>query len=132
VTKYGMNKEIGHMSFYDSKQSEYNFQKPYSDSTAEKIDKEVKALIDFCYQRTKKLLNDHREQLDIISRELLEKEILFQTDLERLIGKRPFSHQTTYEKFTKNTNGAVKSDAEAPPVPPIIPPAEAPTQEKEQ
>jgi cell division protease FtsH len=131
VTVYGMNKEIGHMSFYDSKQSEYNFQKPYSDSTAEKIDKEVKALIDFCYQRTKKLLNDHREQLDIISRELLEKEILFQSDLERLIGKRPFSHQTTYERFTKNTNGAVKSETEVPPVTPA-PPEEAPKQETGQ
>ncbi len=131
VTMYGMNKEIGHMSFYDSKQSEYNFQKPDSDSTAEKIDKEVKALIDFCYQRTKKLLNDHREQLDIISRELLEKEILFQNDLERLIGKRPFSHQTTYEKFTKNTNGAVKSEGEVPPAPPA-PSAEAPKLETEQ
>ncbi len=100
VTVYGMNKEIGNISFYDSKQSEYNFQKPYSDATAEKIDKEVKALIDFCYQRTKKLLNDHRDKLEIIAKELLEKEILFQTDLERLIGKRPFSQQTNYEKYT--------------------------------
>ena len=113
VTVYGMNKEIGNLSFYDSKQSEYNFQKPYSDSTAEKIDKEVKALIDFCYQRTKKLLNDHRPQLETIAKELLEKEILFQSDLERLIGKRPFSHQTTYEKFT---NGQPKADVEAPKV----------------
>jgi len=100
VTVYGMNKEIGNLSFYDSKQSEYNFQKPYSDATAERIDKEVKSLIDFCYQRTKKLLNDHRNELEIIAKELLQKEILFQTDLERLIGKRPFSHQTNYEKYT--------------------------------
>ncbi len=109
VTVYGMNKEIGNISFYDSKQSEYNFQKPYSDATAEKIDKEVRALIDFCYQRTKKLLNDHREHLEIIAKELLEKEILFQTDLERLIGKRPFNSQTSYEKFT---NGQERREAE--------------------
>jgi len=109
VTVYGMNKEIGNISFYDSKQSEYNFQKPYSDATAEKIDKEVRALIDFCYQRTKKLLNDHRDHLEIIAKELLEKEILFQTDLERLIGKRPFNSQTNYEKFT---NGQEKKEAE--------------------
>ncbi|MBL7846166.1 MAG: ATP-dependent zinc metalloprotease FtsH [Cyclobacteriaceae bacterium] len=128
VTMYGMNKEIGHMSFYDSKQSEYNFQKPYSDSTAEKIDKEVKALIDFCYQRTRKLLNDHREQLEIISKELLEKEILFQNDLERLIGKRPFSHQTTYEKFT-NANGAAKPEVAAPAAEPAPAPEATPPQE---
>lgn len=110
VTVYGMNKEIGNLSFYDSKQSEYNFQKPYSESTAEKIDKEVKSLIDFCYQRTKKLLVDHREQLETISKELLEKEILFQTDLERLIGKRPFSQPTTYEMFTTGGNGVKKEE----------------------
>lgn len=114
VTVYGMNKEIGNLSYYDSKQSEYNFQKPYSESTSEKIDKEVKAMIDFCYQRTKKLLNDHREQLEIIAKELLEKEILFQNDLERLIGKRPFAAPTTYEKFVKSNNGEVKKDGEAP------------------
>lgn len=133
VTVYGMNKEIGNISFYDSKQSEYNFQKPYSDATAEKIDKEVKALVDFCYQRTKKLLNDHREKLEIIAKELLEKEILFQTDLERLIGKRPFSHLTNYEKYTngqeeKKEEAARKEEArkeeakhEAPVVPDVAP-----------
>lgn len=127
VTVYGMNKEIGNLSFYDSKQSEYNFQKPYSESTAEKIDKEVKALIDFCYQRTKKLLNDHREQLNVISKELLEKEILFQNDLERLIGKRPFKHQTTYEKFTKSNGEATAAPEE--PKSEGTPAAETPTEE---
>jgi cell division protease FtsH len=103
VTVYGMNKEIGNMSFYDSKQSEYSFNKPYSDATAERIDQEAKKIIESAFERTKTLLSHHREKLEIIAKELLEKEILFQTDLERLIGKRPFAHQTTYEKFT---NGA--------------------------
>lgn len=103
VTVYGMNKEIGNISFYDSKQSDYSFNKPYSEATAEKIDKEVKKIIDNAFERTKALLVDHREHLEIIAKELLEKEILFQTDLERLIGKRPFAHQTTYEKFTNGT-----------------------------
>lgn len=108
VTIYGMNKEIGNISFYDSKQSDYAFQKPYSDATAERIDTEVKKLVEYCYDRTKKLLSDHRNHLETIAKELLEKEILFQTDLERLIGKRPFSNQTTYQKFTNGT----QSDAE--------------------
>ena len=107
VTVYGMNKAIGNLSFYDSKQSEYNFQKPYSEATAETIDKEVKKVIDECYQRTRELLVQHREKLEIIAKELLEKEILFQSDLERLIGKRPFTHQTAYEKFT---NGQPKEE----------------------
>jgi AFG3 family protein len=104
VTVYGMNKEIGNISFYDSKQSDYSFNKPYSEATAEKIDKEVKKIIDNAFERTKALLVEHREHLEIIAKELLEKEILFQSDLERLIGKRPFAHQTTYEKFTNGAN----------------------------
>jgi AFG3 family protein len=103
VTVYGMNSVIGNLSFYDSKQSEYNFQKPYSDATAEKIDMEVKKVITECYDRTKGLLSQHREKLEIIAKELLEKEILFQSDLERLIGKRPFAAPTTYQKFTNGT-----------------------------
>jgi len=103
VTVYGMNKEIGNMSFYDSKQNDYAFNKPYSEATAEKIDNEVKKIIDQAYERTKALLEKHRAHLEVIAKELLEKEILFQSDLERLIGKRPFATQTTYEKFTNGT-----------------------------
>ncbi len=90
VSVYGMNKNIGNLSFFDSKQSDYNFTKPYSDSTAEKIDQEVKRIIDNAYSRTKKLLTDKKEELEKIANKLLEKEILFQNDLEKLIGKRPF------------------------------------------
>ncbi|MAR85017.1 MAG: peptidase M41 [Cytophagia bacterium] len=90
VSVYGMNKNIGNISFFDSKQSDYNFTKPYSESTAEKIDSEVKRIIDNAYNRTKKLLTEKREQLEKIANKLLEKEILFQNDLENLIGKRPF------------------------------------------
>ncbi|MBX2967257.1 MAG: ATP-dependent zinc metalloprotease FtsH [Cyclobacteriaceae bacterium] len=109
VTVYGMNSEIGNMSFYDSKASDYSFQKPYSDATAQRIDQEVKKIIDSCYQRTKDLLSKHREHLEVIAKELLEKEILFQSDLERLIGKRPFDKLTTYQQFT-NGNGEKKEE----------------------
>jgi AFG3 family protein len=114
VTVYGMNKEIGNMSFYDSKQADYTFNKPYSDATAERIDKEVKRIIDKAYERTKDLLIKHREKLEIIAQELLEKEILFQSDLERLIGKRPFVGQTTYEKFTNGSNASEESKEKEP------------------
>ena len=105
VSVYGMNKNIGNISFYDSKQSDYNFTKPYSDSTAEKIDSEVKRIVDSAYERTKKLLLDKREQLEKIANKLLEKEILFQNDLETLIGKRPFeSKQITQEEDRDEIN----------------------------
>ncbi|MEL7003476.1 MAG: ATP-dependent zinc metalloprotease FtsH [Bacteroidota bacterium] len=109
VSVYGMNDKIGNVSFYDSKQSDYNFTKPYSESTAETIDEEVRKLIDNTYDRTKALLSKHQEELEIIAQELLEKEIIFQADLERLIGKRPFEHQTSYEAFT---NGKAKKEEE--------------------
>ncbi|MFV1883657.1 MAG: ATP-dependent zinc metalloprotease FtsH [Balneola sp.] len=104
VTVYGMNDKIGNVSFYDSKQSDYTFNKPYSDATATIIDEEVKKIIDEAYQRTLKLLKDKKKELEILAKELLEKEILFQTDLEKLIGKRPFDKQTTYEAFTNGEN----------------------------
>ena len=99
-----MNDKIGNVSYYDSKQSEYNFQKPYSEATAELIDKEVKKLIDEAYDHTKNLLKERSNELEIVAQKLLEKEIIFQADLEELIGKRPFEHQTAYEQFTQNKN----------------------------
>ncbi len=100
VTVYGMNDKIGNVSFYDSKQSDYTFNKPYSDATATIIDEEVKKIIDEAYQRTLKLLKEKKNELETLAKELLEKEIIFQSDLEKLIGKRPFGKQTTYEAFT--------------------------------
>jgi AFG3 family protein len=112
VTIYGMNKEIGNMSFYDSKANDYSFQKPYSEATSEKIDQEVKKIIDEAYERTKSLLMQHRQYLDVIAKELLEKEILFQADLERLIGKRPFEKLTTYQQFTNGQGKYEKKQQE--------------------
>lgn len=100
VTIYGMNDKIGNVSFYDSKQSEYSFNKPYSEATAQTIDDEVRRIISEAYERTKALLNSKRKELEIIAQKLLEKEIIFQSDLEELIGKRPFEKETTYQAYT--------------------------------
>jgi len=112
VTVYGMNQEIGNISYYDSKQSEYAFNKPYSEATSERIDQEVKRIVEEAYQRTKALLSKHRQHLEVIAKELLEKEILFQADLERLIGKRPFEKLTTYQQFTNGKSEAEKKEKE--------------------
>ena len=112
VSVYGMNKNIGNISFFDSKQSDYNFTKPYSESTAEKIDSEVKRIIDKAYTRTKNLLTEKREQLEKIAKKLLEKEILFQNDLEKLIGKRPFQDNRVNLEESNNSkkeNSQIKS-----------------------
>ena len=99
VTMYGLNDVIGNVSFYDSKQSDYNFNKPYSEETAQKIDQEVRKIVDVAYVRTKGMLTEHRDALEILAKELLEKEILYQNDLVRLIGKRPFERETVYQAY---------------------------------
>jgi cell division protease FtsH len=92
VTVYGMNDKIGNISYYDPQQ-ENTFTKPYSDETAKMIDHEVRKLIDDAYEKTKKLLVEKREDVEKLANALLEKEVLFQSDVEVLIGKRPFEEK---------------------------------------
>ncbi len=101
VTIYGMNDRLGNISYYDSKGSEYNFSKPYSETTAREIDEEVRKLIQEAYQRTKDLLIAKQDKLEILAQELLQKEVLFQNDLERLVGSRPYAQLTTYQEFIR-------------------------------
>ena len=91
VTIYGMNEKVGNLSFNDPN-NEYGFTKPYSDKTAELIDQEVRNLVDMCYKKTKVLLNEKKELLEILAQELLKKEIIFQADLEVILGKRPYEY----------------------------------------
>ena len=98
VTIYGMNEKVGNVSFNDT-QGEYQFNKPYSEKTSEIIDIEVRNQIDRAYQRTRELLTDKRDGLEKLAHKLLEKEILFQSDLEEILGKRPFDNRTTYDEF---------------------------------
>ncbi|RZK49046.1 MAG: ATP-dependent zinc metalloprotease FtsH [Pedobacter sp.] len=102
VTIYGMNPNVGNVSFHDP-QNEYNFNKPYSDKTAELIDQEVRTLISNVYDRTKALLLEKREGLEKLAEKLIEKEILYQSDLEEILGKRPFDTRTTYDEFVNGT-----------------------------
>ena len=92
VTVYGMNDKIGNISFYDPQQ-ETTFTKPYSDETAKMIDHEVRKLIDDAYEKTKQLLIEKKGEVEKIANALLEKEVLFQSDVEALIGKRPYEEK---------------------------------------
>lgn len=96
ITMYGMNDKIGNVSFNDQQEQ---FNKPYSEKTSELIDEEVRILIRAVYDRTTDLLMDKREGLEKLAEKLLEKEILFQSDLEEILGKRPFDNRTTYDEF---------------------------------
>lgn len=92
VTVYGMNDKVGNISFYDPQQ-ETAFIKPYSEETSKIIDQEVRKLIDEAYLRTKKLLTEKKAEVEKLANALLEREVLFQSDVEALIGKRPFEEK---------------------------------------
>jgi cell division protease FtsH len=86
---YGMSNKVGNLSYYDSTgQGDYGFTKPYSEKTSELIDSEVKALVDEQYDRAKKVLRDNMSGLTELAETLLEKEVIFSDDLERIFGKR--------------------------------------------
>jgi AFG3 family protein len=92
ITVYGMNDKVGNISFYDPQQENY-FTKPYSEETGKMIDEEVRKLIDTAYERTKKLLTDKKGDVEKLAKELLKKEVLFKSDVEALIGKRPYEEK---------------------------------------
>ena len=98
TTIYGMNHRIGNVSFRNDG-GDAQFQRPYSERTAEMIDEEVRDLISDVYERAKQLLLEKKDGLIKIAEKLLEKEILFQSDLEEILGKRPFENKTTYDEF---------------------------------
>ena len=92
VAVYGMNKEVGNVSFYGMSQDQFN--KPYSDDTATLIDDEVRKLVEEQYQRAQDLLTEHIDDLHILAKELLSKEVLVKSDLDKLIGPRPWPEQS--------------------------------------
>ncbi len=96
VTMYGMNEKVGNISFYDPQQENY-FTKPYSEETGKMIDQEVRKLIEDAYVKTKNLLIEKREEVEKLAKELLVKEVLFKSDVEVLIGKRPYEEKKILE-----------------------------------
>jgi len=92
VTMYGMNEKVGNISFYDPQQENY-FTKPYSEETGKMIDHEVRLLIDNAYIKTKALLTEKRGEVEKLAKELLVKEVLFKSDVELLIGRRPYEEK---------------------------------------
>ena len=91
VTIYGLNDKIGNLTYYDSSgQNEYGFTKPYSEKTAALIDKEISSIIEEQYQRAIKILEKNKKKLTKLAEVLLEKEVIFKDNLEKIFGKRPF------------------------------------------
>lgn len=98
VSMYGLNKEIGNISFYDS-QGQSQFTKPYSEETGRKIDNEVSKLIENQYERAKQILRENEDKLTLLANKLLEKEVIFKEDLVAIFGERPWDQLTPAEKI---------------------------------
>ena len=98
VSVYGLNDTLGNITYYDSSgQSDYSFSKPYSEETAQVIDKEISKIIEKQYDRAIELLKNSKSKLEQLAERLLEKEVIFKDDLENILGKRPF--KTNSEKI---------------------------------
>jgi cell division protease FtsH len=94
VAYFGMSDKLGNMSYYDSTgQSEFTFTKPYSEKTAELIDKEVQEFVTAAYKRAYKILSENKDKLEKLAELLLDKEIVFSEDLESILGKREFDDE---------------------------------------
>ncbi|MEN8667184.1 MAG: ATP-dependent zinc metalloprotease FtsH [Flavobacteriaceae bacterium] len=132
VTVYGLNSTLGNVTYYDSSgQSEYGFTKPYSEETAQKIDAEISLLIEAQYQRAIELLSKNKEKLTTLAKRLLEKEVIFKDDLEKIFGKRPFEKEAPLEnKVPKKEEEAPEIDTEEPTTPELTNKKENSSEEK--
>jgi cell division protease FtsH len=109
VTIYGLNDKIGNISYFDSSgQSEYTFGKPYSESTAKTIDEEVSKIVEGQYRRAKQILSENKDKLTALADKLLEVEVIFKEDLEKIFGDRPWIRP---EIAISNGNGVKAGDA---------------------
>jgi cell division protease FtsH len=98
VCYFGMSAKVGNVSYYDSSgQSDYSFNKPYSEKTAEIIDEEIKSIIDESYNRAKEILSQHAEGHKKLAELLLEREVIFGEDLEHIFGPRPWGKKPEEE-----------------------------------
>jgi cell division protease FtsH len=127
-----MSDKIPNLSYYDSTGQDYTFQKPFSESTAELIDAEVKVMIAEQYERAKDLLRKHAEGHNQLAQILLEKEIIYAENLEQIFGKRPWisrsqeilqnednSKKNVYDNTENQADNSAKSVPEGLPFPPI-------------
>ncbi len=114
VTVYGMNEKVGNVSYYDPQQ-ENTFTKPYSEETGKMIDEEVRKLIEDAYERTKELLTKHKKEVEILAKELLKTEVLFKSDVEALIGKRPYEEKKALDIIDNPKDGVIED-----PIPGVV------------
>ena len=112
VAYFGMSAKLPNMSYYDSTgQSDYGFTKPYSEKTAELIDTEAKKIVAEQYERAKKILEENAEGHNRLAELLMEREVIFAEDLEKIFGPRPWTSRSD-ELMAMNEGDKKQPDAE--------------------
>ena len=104
----GMSDKLPNLCYYNNE--EYSFSKPYSDRTAELIDEEVKKMINEQYERAKKMLSEHKEGHNQLAQLLMDKEVIFAEDVERIFGKRPWASRSEEIMGTDEAKKALESE----------------------
>ncbi|MCA0932257.1 ATP-dependent zinc metalloprotease FtsH [Lutimonas saemankumensis] len=113
VSIYGLNDKIGNITYYDSSgQNEYGFTKPYSELTAQTIDEEISKIIEKQYNRAIKILQDNKNKLIELAEILTEKEVIFEGDLKKIFGERPFSKEIEANQKTSESKDKESSEEE--------------------
>ncbi|XP_074594104.1 mitochondrial inner membrane m-AAA protease component AFG3L2-like [Brevipalpus obovatus] len=113
IVQFGMNEKVGNVSFDMPQQGDLVAEKPYSEDTAQLIDSEARKLIKKAYDRTLNLITEKKEQVELVAKRLLEKEVLNRDDMIEMLGKRPFKDKSTYEEFVEGT-GSLEEDTTLP------------------
>ncbi|MGY8910766.1 MAG: ATP-dependent zinc metalloprotease FtsH, partial [Flavobacteriales bacterium] len=103
VTVYGLNDKVGNITYYDSTGND-SFVKPYSEETGKTIDKEISKMIEIQYERAVELLSNNREKLTVLAELLLEKEVIFKDDLQKIFGERPFDDKLEVDEVVEEDN----------------------------
>ncbi|RWS20490.1 ATPase-like protein, partial [Leptotrombidium deliense] len=113
IVQFGMSDKVGNLSFDLPQQGEMFIEKPYSEETAQMIDNEVRKLVQTAYEKTVKLITEHKADVEKVAQRLLSKEVLDREDLIELLGPRPFKEKSTYEEFVAGT-GSLEEDTSLP------------------
>ena len=108
IAYLGMSDKLPNLCYYNNE--EYSFNRPYSEKTAELIDEEVKRMVNEQYERAKKILSDNRDGHNKLAQQLIDKEVIFAEDVERIFGKRPWASRSEEIMAAKESKDA--ADAE--------------------
>jgi AFG3 family protein len=111
VTVYALNDKICNITYYDSSgQSDYSFNNPYSEKTAQVIDHEISSIVEEQYQRAIEILKTHKKELTVLAELLMEKEVIFEDDLRRIFGERPFTNDDEAHLVSKAAQAESKKE----------------------